>query len=81
MIENSEVIKKNFDDKINNLKEHDKKKNMVLISMLYAVSIIMFIAVSFATIVSYKKYIDVKNSQSEQKEISSNVIADLKKID
>ena len=81
MVENSEEIKKDFENKINNLREHDKKKRLVFVAMLYVASIVLFGAVLFGTVVSYKNYINAKNNQPQQTEVDSKNVIELKKID
>ena len=81
MVENSDEIRRDFDNKINHLKEHDKKKKLVVVTLLYMVSIVLFVAVSFGTIMSYKKYVAAKNNQPVQTDVNPSNVIELKKID
>ncbi len=61
MNENTEQIKKDFEERIENLEKSKKNKSQMYNTILYTVSIIMFILVLAGTFFSVSNYIKTKD--------------------
>lgn len=78
MEQENNVIKKEFDDKFNDIEKMDESKKKLINTICYAVAIIMFVCVLVGTIVSVNNYFNAKKKQDDK----SNVpVVTLKNID
>ena len=60
MEQTNEQIKKEFEERIENIENSKKKKSAMFNTVLYTVSILMFLLVLGATIMSYNNYVKAK---------------------
>ena len=73
----NEIIKQEFEEKFKCIEETDKKTKKFRTSLLYASSVIVFIAVLCGTILSYQNYAKAKAKQ-DRINASQNIV-ELKK--
>lgn len=74
----NDEIKQEFEFKINEMQENDKKRSFFINTLCYTVSIFLFVAVLIGTTISIKNFIDAKQ---EQENASRGPVIELKKID
>ncbi|MBR1416858.1 MAG: hypothetical protein IJ572_03475 [Bacilli bacterium] len=69
-------IKKEFEEKISNIEDHDKRKNKFFKILLNVASVILFLAVLTSAILSVTNYIKAKQKYENQNNTnsSSNVV-------
>ena len=64
-------IKQEFEDKIKNIKEHEKNKSMIMQVVLSTIVVMLFVLVSIGTIMSYNSYKKVKTNTKNVVEFKS----------
>lgn len=62
-------ITKEFDNKFSDIEKMDEGKKKIIVSVLYAVAIILFIFVLIGTVLSIKNYVDAKNKHDNQNNV------------
>ena len=67
----NEEIKKEFDDKLNDIERVDENKKKLVNTLWYTVAIILFICVLIGTIVSINNYLEAKKQQDARNNIPS----------
>ncbi len=71
MEQTSERIKKDFEERIESIEKLKEKKSAMLNTVLYTISIIMFLLVLCGTIMSYNNYIKVKDKANANNKVQS----------
>ena len=71
MEQTSERIKKDFEERIESIEKLKEKKSAMLNTVLYTISIIMFLLVLCGTIMSYNNYTKVKDKANANNKVQS----------
>ena len=73
----NEEIKKEFDEKLNDIEKIDESKKKLTNTLWYTIVIVLFVCVSIGTFISIKNYLEAK----KQQEARSNVpVVTFKKV-
>jgi len=67
----NEDIKKEFDDKLNNIEKIDESKKKLASTLWITVAIISFICVLIGTVISINNYLEAKKQQDARNNIPS----------
>ena len=67
MSETSEQIKREFEERIESIEKSQKNRTLIFNTLLYTISIMLFLAVLCATIFSYNNYVSAKNKANDVK--------------
>lgn len=71
-------IKKEFDDKFNNIEKMDESKKKLINTICFTIAIIVFVCVLVGTIISVNNYFKAKKQHDETNNVP---VVMLKKID